>query len=147
MHKLIWVTDIHLNFVELVYSILIGGDIAEAKDLMKYLKILEDLLKCPIYFVLGNHDFYHGSIREVREKIMDLVKTSGFLNWLPACGVVRITDKTCLIGHGSWADGRLGDYYSSEVWLNDYVLIKELKGLNKEERLIKLNELGDRAAR
>ena len=65
---------------------------------------------------------------------------------LSARGVVPLTGDTALVGHDSWADGRLGDFFRSEVMLNDYALIAELRGLNKGERYAKLNALGDEAA-
>jgi hypothetical protein len=61
-------------------------------------------------------------------------------------GIVELTANTALIGHDSWADGRLGHGVNSQVQLNDYVLIDELTGLSVKERFKKLNALGDEAA-
>jgi len=160
MKRIAWLTDIHLNF--LVHAkvkafcrsiddrnpdaVLIGGDIADARTIKVYLRILEDELCRPIYFVLGNHDYYHGSIAGVRSAIKELCDRSDWLHWLPAAGVVKLSEETGLIGIDSWADGRLGNYQDSMVQLNDYSLIKELTGLDQKVRLLKLNELGDRAA-
>ena len=108
--------------------------------------MLENELSCPIYFVSGNHDYYHGSIKAVRQEMADNCKRSDQLNWLPLTGVVKLTDQTCLIGHDGWADGRLGDYPNSTVMLNDYRLIKKLAGLAPNKRLTVLNKLGDEAA-
>ncbi len=83
MPRIAWLTDIHLNFVRppvveaLIASLadtdadafLIGGDIGEAPDVTFYLNTLNDRLQRPIYFVLGNHDFYHGSIAGVRAAV------------------------------------------------------------------------------
>ena len=79
-----WLTDIHLNFCpgrvqELLDrvdatepdAVLIGGDIAEAPDVTGYLQRFATLNR-PVYFVLGNHDFYRGSIRQVRAAVDDL---------------------------------------------------------------------------
>jgi Icc-related predicted phosphoesterase len=155
-----WLTDIHLNFVTprersrfyaliceaQLDAILLGGDIGEADSVIQRLAEIEDSLGIPIYFVLGNHDFYNGSIAGVREAVMRQAAASRWLRWLPTSGVVPLTDKTALVGHDSWADGRLGDFFRSEVMLNDYVLIAELRGLTKPERYAKLNALGDEAA-
>ena len=51
-----------------------------------------------------------------------------------------------LIGHDSWSDGRSGNYSNSNVRLNDYVLIKELRNLDDQALLKKLNQLGNEAA-
>ena len=66
--KLAWLTDIHLNFIDLTQrkqfyqkimdslceGLLISGDIAEAPCVEELLQELALFLKRPIYFVLGN---------------------------------------------------------------------------------------------
>jgi len=160
MKRIAWMTDIHLNFLNFdkleqfcnqiskanPECILIAGDIAEAPTLELYLKIMENEFRRPVYFVLGNHDYYRGSLKEVQQLVKNLTEHSTWLHWLTISDVVELTQHTCLIGHGSWADGRFGDYQGSELMLNDYVLIKELTDLDKNVRLKKLNNLGDKAA-
>jgi hypothetical protein len=96
--------------------------------------------------VLGNHDFYGGSIGSVRENVAREAAASRWLHWLPASGVIPLTANTTLVGHDSWADGRLGDFFRSRVVLNDYFLIAELRNLQDRELYAKLNALGDEAA-
>lgn len=160
MRRIAWITDIHLNFLdgtkieefcEAIVSaktdaVLIGGDIGEAANVSYYLQILEEKIQMPIYFVLGNHDYYRGSIAMVRERVGKLAAKSRWLRWLTNNGIVALSEKTGLIGHDSWADGRLGDYANSQVMLNDYLLINEFVGLDRDMRLSKLNALGDEAA-
>ena len=160
MNCLLWLTDLHFNFLtpnqveafcqrlvaEDPSGVLIGGDIGEADTAATYLQTLEAALQRPIYFVLGNHDFYGGSIDAVRAEMRRLARDSRRLHWLPTAGIVPLTEGTCLIGHGAWADGRLGNYRGSDVMLNDYFLIRELTGLDRATRLTRLNELGDEAA-
>jgi predicted MPP superfamily phosphohydrolase len=97
MWEIAWMTDIHLNFLkrsEVVAfcrnvaemnpdAVLLGGDIGDARTIKTYLEIFQDVLGCPIYFLLGNHDFYHGSIAEVREQAKTLSADSRLLHWLP----------------------------------------------------------------
>jgi Icc protein len=158
--RLGWLTDVHLNFVRLadraelyarlraekLDTLLIGGDIGEADSVSYFLSEIENALNMPIYFVLGNHDFYRGSIRAVRSSIATLAAASRRLHWLPACGVVPLTAETALVGHDSWADGRVGDFFRSQVMLNDYVLIEELRTPDKQKRYEMLNALGGEAA-
>lgn len=155
-----WLTDLHLNFVSLrnraafyaqvrernLDAILLGGDIGEADSVTGFLAEIERELQMPVYFVLGNHDFYRGSIAGVRDAVARYAAASRWLRWLPASGVVPLTAATALIGHDSWADGRLGDFFRSEVLLNDYVLISELRDQGKKARYAQLNALGDEAA-
>jgi predicted phosphodiesterase len=155
-----WATDLHLNFVpgfrrtefyaqlgaEKLEALLVGGDIGEADSVTGFLEELADTLRIPIYFVLGNHDFYRGSFATVRESVARAAARSPWLCWLSASGVISLSKHTALVGHDSWADGRLGDYFRSEVMLNDYLLIGELRRLSKQQRYEKLNTLGDEAA-
>ena len=114
--KFAWLTDIHLNFCpgrlqELLDrldtaepdAVLIGGDIGEAPDVIGYLKQFATLDR-PINFVLGNHDFYRGSIRQVRASVEDLCRRVENLHYLPSAGVVKLTPDAALIGHGGWDD-------------------------------------------
>ena len=61
-----------------------------------------------------------------------LCNASERLCWLSDSGVVEVTPEVGLIGHDSWADGRLGNYESSDLLLNDYILIKDFNPLIKE---------------
>jgi predicted MPP superfamily phosphohydrolase len=158
--KIAWITDIHLDFLNRderfsFYraisghrpdALLIGGDIATASTFSAFLLEMESRLPLPIYFVLGNHDFYGSSVTQVHKAAKRLTQDSDHLFWLPEAGIVALSPSTCLIGHGSWADGRYGNYEGSTVMLNDYIHIKDFKNLSKDERLYKLHELGDSAA-
>ncbi|OWK42137.1 hypothetical protein FRUB_04215 [Fimbriiglobus ruber] len=124
------------------------GDIGEANDVAIFLNNIEQRVERPVYFVLGNHDFYRGSIAGVREKIRSLCSVTANLHWMPNAGIIPLTKDTCLVGHDGWGDGRLGDYHGSDVILNDWGLIEEFGGFHevRDDRLAKLNALGDEAA-
>ena len=144
-----WLTDIHLNFLKIdqvqkflellsqesVDFYFLTGDIGEADSIVDYLELVGSILKKPIYFVLGNHDYYNGSISDVRAEVADLTKNSNNLIWLKNVDYVSLSSDTVLIGHDSWADGRLGDFYLSPVELNDFYLIEELKTRNRTVRI------------
>ena len=160
MKRFLWITDIHLNFVgqagvagfftELAGvqadGILLSGDIAEAPDVALYLATLVQVLGRPTYFVLGNHDFYRGSIAGVRQQVEALCAACPNLRGLPRAGVVALTENTGLVGHDGWGDGRLGNYWGLAVHLNDWRLIGEFIGLDAARRLDTLHALGDEAA-
>ncbi len=161
--RVAWLTDIHLNFLrpgalriffdrlakQTFDAVLVGGDIGEAQSVAGYLAAMADALRVPIYFVLGNHDFYRSSIGETRSSVAKLVASqaadSRYLQYLSESGVVSLTATTALVGHDSWADGRLGDFFGSRVMLNDYILIADLEHLDQRTRFAKLNALGDEA--
>ncbi len=164
MAKLAWLTDLHLNWIgekrkqqELLRSIkeqspdgvLITGDIAEGADTESYLRLLEAELGRPIYFVLGNHDFYGRRIDRARRRIAEMAAQSEFLVYLTAAGIVPLTPGTAVVGHDSWGDARLGDYENSRVWLPDFAVIEDLAEVCGDRDLLRrrLASLGDEAAR
>ena len=163
--RLGWLTDIHLNFVDsdvrcALYDlvcqrcdgVVITGDIGESDSVVQYLSEMAGELARPIYFVLGNHDFYRGSIARTRELVTQAASRSDHLHYLTAGGVIELTSKTALIGHDGWADDRLGDFAASEVILNDFLLIDELRmwrsnhDLDKDALRPILQTLADEAA-
>lgn len=160
VRRLAWATDVHLNFLsasgldafrealarEEADAIVITGDIAEAPSLSPLLSRLADAVATPIFFVLGNHDYYRGSIPEVKRAAREMAERSPWLSYLPAAGVVELTREIALVGVDGWSDGRYGDYVRSPVMLNDYLLIAELAGLSKPARLERLGQLGDQEA-
>lgn len=158
--RLAWLTDIHLNFLspeqledfcaELRDSeadaLLITGDISEAPTLQFHLDAVAEAVERPVYFVLGNHDFYKGSVREVRDALAERRGQSPWLRYLSQADCVPLTENWALVGHDGWADGRFGNYRDSPVMLNDYVLIRELAWLSLEDRLTRIQALAGEAA-
>jgi Icc protein len=163
--RLAWLTDIHLNFVDAptiqrflesvaaqADAVAISGDIGESHDIYFYLRRIEEIVKKPIYFVLGNHDFFRGSISQVRRIVTEVAEESKYLKYLTATGVEELTPRTAIIGHDGWADGRLGDIEKSDVILNDHLLITELavcwNGVELDRQKLKpiLAALADEAA-
>lgn len=158
--RIVWATDIHLNFLrpheraeffENIRSknsdaVLLSGDIAEAPCLQELLLEMQQAIDVPIYFVLGNHDFYHGSIENVRRDIQAWCLAQLGLHYLSVLGPIELTPKTVLIGHDGWGDGKLGNYGQSPVRLSDQELILDFEGLNREGVLAKLHALGEESA-
>lgn len=156
----VWLTDIHLDFLSRQGcdaffttiashnpdAVFLTGDISVAPSLLAHLHEMSEALHKPIYFVLGNHDFYRGSITEVRASVRERLHTHPLLNYLPDTGIVPLTATTAMVGHDGWGDSRYGSYATSPVKLNDHVLIKELTGLIPHELQQQLMRLGDEAA-
>jgi 3',5'-cyclic AMP phosphodiesterase CpdA len=160
MPRVAWATDIHLNFVDearasafiarlratAADTFLIGGDIAEAPSVEGWLRRFDEELRAPVCFVLGNHDYYLGSIAELRSRMAVFPRFSSRLCWLTGGGIVALSEKTCLLGHDGWGDGRAGNAATSPVQLNDFVHIAELADLPAQVRRLALQRLGDAAA-
>lgn len=169
--RIAWLTDIHLNFVDdrcithlirdiearSADAVVISGDIGEADSVADFLRRLSDALPGPLYFVLGNHDFYRGSIAEVRAEISRLGRQQSGLVYLSDSGVHRLTNTCCILGHDGWPDGRLGNYEESQVLLSDFLLIRDfrrpegsghrLDAATKTHWLTIMQRLSDQAAR
>jgi predicted MPP superfamily phosphohydrolase len=156
----VWATDLHfdaagrMQFIGWCQSvkqidpefILIGGDICNGQIAFQYLKEISAAVVKPIYFVLGNHDFYYGSISKIRRLAENLSKEYPLIQYLPSSSIIELTSTTALIGHDGWSDARAGNFLSSNILLNDYILIDELKNISKKEREEKLNILGSEAS-
>lgn len=87
MKRLVWITDIHLNFLSPAgvdafcdrvanaqpEAVLVGGDIGEATDVEKYLQLLAARLERPLYFV-GQSRFLWRFHRQGRNTAIPLFK-------------------------------------------------------------------------
>ena len=152
--RLAWASDLHLDFAGAAASerfyqsviearsdcLVITGDIGEADTWKRHLDIVEKRIQKPVYFVLGNHDYYRSTIAEVRKR------AAASVGWLVKRGAMLLSPTVALLGHDGWGDGRLGDYAKSNVMLNDYLLIGELVHPNRFVRQRVLEALGDEAA-
>lgn len=159
MRHVAWMTDLHLNFLpprqasaffdtlnELPADvILVGGDISEGSRLLMDLSELSSRVRKPIYFVLGNQDFYRSSIAAVRHNVSQLCARMPNLTCLSSIDGVELSPGTALIGHDCWGDGTLGNFEES-IKLNDEKVIEELAALDRPALHAKLRELGHEAA-
>ncbi len=159
--KLAWLTDVHLNFLdaderkrfyqEIINTkcegVLISGDIAEAPSISNILQELALFIKKPIYYILGNHDYYRNQVASVRDEMIALTESNEYLFWLPASNKpIALDNNTLLVGQDGWADGRYGDYTNSQVTLNDSRMIADLfqaKILGQSQLLAKMQQLAD----
>jgi len=145
--KLAWTSDLHLVFLSPpglcadgnlrawlqqlaghpFDALAICGDISEAPHLQQHLALLENYVRRPIYFVLGNHDYYRGSIEQVLPALRTFTAGKRHLHCMDLSEHVELTPTTALVGHGCWGDGGYGDLESSRIILNDWKVIAELR--------------------
>lgn len=144
-----WLSDIHLDFLDKVRrrafyrslidaevdGVVISGDICNGHYLERFLTEMAKIIKVPIWFTLGNHDYYGSNVKAIRKKLKALCVKQPLLKWLHQEDVVALSEEIGLIGVDSWADGRAGRYWESTVELSDHRLIGDLKGLDATERL------------
>lgn len=157
---LAWATDIHLDFLDRVQrrgfaedlraagypALLVTGDISEARSLARHLAELADDAAMPVWFVLGNHDYYRGSVAAMREAVRDLCARHPGLRYLHGAGAFSLAPDVALVGVDGWGDARLGDYDATAVQLNDFRLIEDVAWLALPARNEALRRLGDESA-
>jgi 3',5'-cyclic AMP phosphodiesterase CpdA len=175
MPTLVWLTDVHLNFLGKPVSpeyhregeklfgtpydfgahikdthpnadiAVISGDIAEAQSLYQCLDGFASGWGKPVHFVLGNHDFYGGSFESVLASCRAIKDER--LVWLRKAGVVELSPDVAICGNEGWYDGRAADPRKSRVLLSDFHWIKDFKHKHPAEVLLKIRELSDLWAR
>ena len=146
MARYAWATDVHLDFLRgnqarliqfaesLVKDgpegILLTGDLSTAKDLVFHLSAIERVVQRPVYFVLGNHDYYGSSIELVRKTMKELTNVSGHLRYLPTMPYIALTPATAVVGHDGWYDALIGDWQNSNFEMSDWHYISEFAAVN-----------------
>jgi len=168
----LWMTDPHLNFLagaraskalgeylcqeQSFDAVILSGDIAEAPSLCELLSAFaQGVAPRPVYFVLGNHDYYRGSFISVQQAMRTGIEEPNLV-WLDEAEVTLLDENTALVGHQGWFDARLGNATKSRVVMNDFSAIEELREhylseLNwvhggRAALIAKLHEIGDAAA-
>ncbi len=160
--RLVWTTDPHLNHTEASVwrawlqsiashgadGVVITGDISEGDDVVFQLERLAQSLSVPIYFVLGNHDFYHRSIAATRQAVIHAARESSSLHYLTDAGVIPLADdaSVVLVGEDGWGDASEGNYEGSLVRLNDFRLIDDFRLQHPGSWKQQLIELGAEAS-
>jgi predicted phosphohydrolase len=156
--KYVWITDCHLlpwhryrllNLIldEKPKGVIITGDISHSGPLvLKDLDFLGKRIGRPLYFVLGNHDFYLSSFQAIHIGLRELCAKHKNLIWLTEREVVSLTEEVSLIGVEGWYDARLGNPNHIKHTF-DHRLIKEIKQLpNWGAKVALFRELADRSA-
>lgn len=107
-------------------AVVMTGDIAEAATFAKAVRNVGDDADLPVYYVLGNHDLYGGSIAEVHRAAW----LAG--HWLGAAEVdpVDLGAGRCLIGVDGWYDFRAGRCERTRIAMNDWYQIHDFLPLS-----------------
>lgn len=155
--KLLWLTDLHLDKTErkrrtLFYAMLrrmsadavvITGDISDARYLPGHLRELgQACAPRPVYFVLGNHDFYGSGFADVDRAVAAVCKEKPNLHHLGQGEIIRLGAHDALVGHRGWADGRAGWGSRSPVWNPDHSAIDDFRSLSRRILWSRVEELG-----
>lgn len=142
--RLVWTSDIHLNHADLRAwdawaamvqdsnpdAIVITGDLSEADDVGFQLGRIAEAFPVPIYFVLGNHDFYGSSFGSTRRNIAAVARDIPSLCYLTDAMPVELAAGQFLLGEDGWGDATEGDFDNSPVRLNDFIAIKDFQRID-----------------
>lgn len=154
--QLAWITDPHLDFLPPVGSTVFGqwaqkvskadavvitGDIGEYPALSNVLTLFVKGFGKPTYFVLGNHDFYRGSIAKGEQAAAILHESVPLLTWLDIADPVELTHEVGLVGSGGWYDARSGDPEGSNVVMNDFNIIEDFRGKFPDDVRIRCRQI------
>lgn len=128
-------------------AMIVSGDISSAPYIAKHLRgLAEAWAPRPLYFVLGNHDFYHGSIESVGRDVAAVCRSVPNLHHLRGDEIIPLGNDTGLIGHRGWPDARAGWGRNTIIDSRDHGSIDDFRGLSKAERFAKMELLGKEAA-
>jgi hypothetical protein len=156
-----WLSDLHLDRassekIQMPHDTIAGlqsrvmivsGDISSAPYIAKHLRgLAEAWAPRSLYFVLGNHDFYHGSIESVGRDVAAVCRSVPNLHHLRGDEIIPLGKNTGLIGHRGWADGRAGWGRNTIIPSRDHGSIDDFRKLSKAEQFAKMESLGKEAA-
>jgi len=147
---IIWLTDTHLDFLREIRGVfsfaeylknenpeaqglIITGDISNGNRLKDHLQQLAEGWTRPIYFVLGNHDYYKSSWKSIDYMVRDLVKETPNLYHLN--NHYYEYDNHIICGVGGWYDAYNGNSNSS-ILLYDFELIEEISKNSRHRQLL-----------
>lgn len=160
MTLVLWATDVHLDHLPAreaafefgralareqpeAVGLVVTGDIGEAPSVERILKDLVRGFSHPVYFVLGNHDYYRGSFDAVDRAVLSTCQTTARLHWLDR-EVIPLSDAVALVGVNGWYDAGYGDR-NSDLELNDFSLIEDLFAAQDDSRAALLRTCAERA--
>lgn len=126
--------------------VFICGDIGTQRNLEFFLRIIASAFsEIPVFFVLGNHDAYFGTIRGANYTATQIANEFNNLFFLHNEGVFKLTDNSAVVGINGWYDARYGDE-NTDIMLNDFEYIDDLRFAFRAGGKEKINEVIRRVA-
>lgn len=140
MFKFAWLTDIHLDHLDAPSlqaffidnkpkgrydGYFITGDLSTGRDVVSCLNSMVDTWKKPVYFVLGNHDYWNSSFDSVSRRVVAACDGKKNLHWLTASNFFKLSKDCCVVGHDGWYDGVNGNALGSTFRMADWFKTQE----------------------
>lgn len=152
LKSLLWISDPHLNFLRYRQTghdndtllkkvltplvsgpkgvgVLLTGDISESNHLVHdLLRVVKHVTpEVPIFYILGNHDFYRGSLEGTRKMLVENLGLVQNLHYLTVKDPLDLGNGVVLTGHDGLYDCRAGFAEESNLLMSDFQLIGELR--------------------
>lgn len=159
--RLLWLSDTHLNSIPFWLreryftrhvnahdfdSIVITGDISTGKHLKRDLIWLtQTFQELPIYYVLGNHDYYGRGFQKTHHMVQPLAISHPNLTWLTETDVVSLSPSVALVGHEGWYSASFGNPLDMK-WALDWFRISEMQCLSILDRIAMFGMLASQSA-
>ena len=124
------------------HGVFLTGDVSHSGfSFLSDLEFFGKRLKCPLYFVEGNHDYWLSSFAKVRSKIEELTAKYSNLAWMPKAGVIPLNEEVAIIGASGFYTAEYGNRDFIKLTF-DWFMIKDLRELSSwEERYAKFRQL------
>lgn len=118
--------------------LIIAGDIERAKGVCAELTYLSRALPASkIYFVLGNHDYYDGSLEEVFQSVSETARASDNLVYLSDSEASEICPGTFIVGDDGFYDLQCGQVNFAAYTSSDFTYIQDFNVPSMDEQLDK----------
>ncbi|NBW06425.1 MAG: hypothetical protein EBR82_00175 [Caulobacteraceae bacterium] len=161
MKRYAWCSDIHMDiswlpFLKRLYAmnleragadgLFLTGDVSSGPFIESDLAFIAKHFKGPVYFVLGNHDYYGRHIESVHDDVRRVCRKHSNLHWMTDQDIVSLEEDVALIGTEGWYDGRLGLPDHLRWTLDRAVVIDFFHMSSMEERIEAWRAMADRSA-
>jgi predicted phosphohydrolase len=145
-----WLTDPHFNFLEEskvidfllklsklnIDGLFITGDISTGPEIYRHLQLVEKLLQKPVYFILGNHDYYRSSFDKIDRLMEKIKKETSNLHYMTHSEPIKLAPGVGLIGQDGWYDSYWREPLTSLVFVWDWFFITDFRiCFSNKERL------------
>ncbi len=152
---LAWGSDLHLDMADKATydalirdfknqnadALVISGDTSEKVTCFDRLTEIQKALGIPLYYILGNHDFYGSTVQHIK----NLAAKYPSINYLTSGMIVPLSQDTALVGHDGWADTKSGNFDITPI-IYDFSEIQDFIGFGRHQWKTFMLNLGEQSA-
>lgn len=155
-----WFSDVHLGLTALpsfkrmfiarlndanVDGLFLTGDISTGILIESNLIYLARKFEKPIYFVLGNHDYFGRHTNSVHSDVKRICSEHPNMHWMTDSGVLELNEYVAVVGTEGWFDA-VGDTRALR-WTFDWFMTLDFLQLDgMPERIVRWREMASASA-